>query len=157
MSVDPRSTLATATVADSENQLESQAYLREETNPDQCKFIAMSEEHLFQLVLDEHKDYQFEKEKEIDTECAEQASLYAIDYMKRKFNSLESLTEGQFVLAKRLQVTRKTVNSKTNPDPSMYEFVTELVDLQHAGQYKASIGIVHGLAQCSHTFFEIGF
>ena len=81
---------------------------------------------------------------------------FDIDYHKLRLNVLETFEEGEFVLSKRLKFVRKYVRDPV--DPAMFTHLTTIQDLTREGeeeQYRGSIGIFHGLAQCQDTFFEV--
>ena len=84
-------------------------------------------------------------------------ALYDIDWFKLGLNALENQEESEITVAKRIKIRRYSADCKTHPEKGMNAFMTEFMDLEHAENYKGSIGIIHGMAQCSDSFYEIAF
>ena len=110
---------------------------------------------MFSDVLFTLENYEFKKKTAIDIDSSMQLHHYDIDYYKLRLNVLEKFEEGEFILAKRLKFVRRYVHDKL--DPLMYTHMTTVSDITlqaNNEQYRGSIGLFHGMSQCSDVYFE---
>lgn len=118
------------------------------------RFVNYAEKQLMQETKDKLHNYKFQDKKSIELTGCEPLTLFDIDYFKLGLNALENLADGEVTLAQRLKVRRHYAPNKTHPEGNMVCMVTEVTDITQAGKYKANVGIVHGMAQCSDPFIE---
>jgi hypothetical protein len=70
---------------------------------------------------------------------------YDIKYQELKLHFLETIDEGEALLADRISILRKYVAPKTDSDASMYNSYTKVHDVT-IDQKKGSLVIIHGFA-----------
>ena len=123
---------------------------------DHSQFLSNSQRQLFGEVLARYENLEFQESKKLEVAGADgnslELSVFDIDYFGMRLNVLETFDEGEFVLAERLKFIRGYVND--TKDQTMFTHHTKIFDVT-LSQYRGSIGMFHGFAQCQDVFFEI--
>ena len=108
---------------------------------------------MFKEVLDSMNNFEFKSKKAIDCGASKdmQHQVYDFDYEGLDLNVLESFCEGSFVLSSKIKFERRYVHDlDEKPMYTLYTRISNVANPQHIGQ----VGIFHGVAQCSDSFFE---